>query len=141
LLGGARGLFDATGAVLLPDLAPIDDQAHQECVAALGQRAYDSAVRQGAQMTLSDLVSYALGGEYQLPGPVTPDIRLTRRELEVAGLVADGLSNRAIAAKLVISQRTAEGHVEHILTKLGFTSRSQIAAWSAEQRATGKAAT
>jgi non-specific serine/threonine protein kinase len=72
---------------------------------------------------------------------VTPDIRLTRRELEVAGLVADGLSNRAIAAKLVISQRTAEGHVEHILTKLGFTSRSQIAAWSAEQRATGKAAT
>ena len=48
---------------------------------------------------------------------------------EIAGLVAQGLSNREIASKLVISQRTAETHVEHILTKLGFTSRAQIAAW------------
>jgi non-specific serine/threonine protein kinase len=60
----------------------------------------------------------------------------TRREAEIADLVASGLSNRDIAATLVISQRTAEGHVEHILTKLGFTSRAQIVAWVAEQRAT-----
>ena len=46
----------------------------------------------------------------------------------------DGLSNREIAAKLVISRRTAEGHVDHILGKLGFTSRVQIAAWVAEHR-------
>lgn len=56
---------------------------------------------------------------------------LSARESEVAGLVAEGLSNRQIAARLVISERTAENHVAHILTKLGFTSRSQIAAWSA----------
>jgi DNA-binding CsgD family transcriptional regulator len=49
----------------------------------------------------------------------------------VARLVAQGRSNKEIAAQLVISQRTAENHVEHILTKLGFTSRSQIAAWLA----------
>jgi DNA-binding NarL/FixJ family response regulator len=56
---------------------------------------------------------------------------LTSRELQVACLVAGGRSNKEIAARLVISQRTAEGHVEHILTKLGFTSRAQVAAWAA----------
>lgn len=54
---------------------------------------------------------------------------LSAREAEVARLVADGLTNRQIAARLVISERTAGNHVAHILTKLGFTSRSQIAAW------------
>lgn len=53
---------------------------------------------------------------------------LSPREAEVAGLVAEGLTNRQIAARLVISERTAGNHVAHVLTKLGFTSRSQIAA-------------
>jgi DNA-binding CsgD family transcriptional regulator len=57
--------------------------------------------------------------------------QLTAREREVAALVAAGLSNKEIAAKLVISERTAEGHVERILGKLGFRSRSQIASWQA----------
>ena len=56
---------------------------------------------------------------------------LTERELEVAELVAKGMTDREIAAELVISQRTAESHVQHILTKLGFRSRAQIAAWAA----------
>jgi len=59
---------------------------------------------------------------------------LTRRELEVADLVADGLSNPEIAARLVISVRTAQGHVENILRKLGFNSRSRIAAWVTQRR-------
>ena len=49
----------------------------------------------------------------------------------MARLLARGRSNKEIAAQLVISQRTAEGHVERILTKLGFASRSQVAAWAA----------
>jgi DNA-binding CsgD family transcriptional regulator len=57
--------------------------------------------------------------------------QLTAREREVAALVATGLSNKEIAEKLVISERTAEGHVEHILGKLEFRSRSQIASWHA----------
>jgi DNA-binding NarL/FixJ family response regulator len=61
---------------------------------------------------------------------------LTRRERQVAALVAEGLSNKDIAARLVIAQRTAEGHVQSILTKLGLTSRTQIAAWVVEQRET-----
>ena len=54
---------------------------------------------------------------------------LTRREREVADLVAQGLTNREIAARLFISERTAESHVEQIRGKLGFRSRAQIAAW------------
>jgi DNA-binding NarL/FixJ family response regulator len=57
------------------------------------------------------------------PGP------LTEREAEVAVLVARGLSNRAIGTKLFITQATAARHVANIFLKLGFTSRSQIAAW------------
>jgi DNA-binding NarL/FixJ family response regulator len=45
--------------------------------------------------------------------------------------VAEGLTNKQIAERLVLSERTAQNHVQHILTKLGFTTRSQIAAWSA----------
>jgi DNA-binding NarL/FixJ family response regulator len=57
---------------------------------------------------------------------------LTAREREVATLVAQGKSNRAIAAELVISERTTESHVTNILGKLGFSSRAQIAAWAVD---------
>jgi DNA-binding CsgD family transcriptional regulator len=53
---------------------------------------------------------------------------LTRREREIAVLVAQGLSNRQIAATVQISERTVESHVQHILDKLGFTNRTQVAA-------------
>jgi DNA-binding CsgD family transcriptional regulator len=58
---------------------------------------------------------------------------LTRREHEVAHLVSQGLSNRKIAATLTVSERTVEDHVSNILAKLGFASRSRIAAWVASQ--------
>jgi DNA-binding CsgD family transcriptional regulator len=56
----------------------------------------------------------------------------------VARLVAGGRSNKEIAAELVIAQRTAENHVEHILAKLGFTSRAQLAAWVAASQPGGE---
>jgi predicted ATPase/DNA-binding CsgD family transcriptional regulator len=58
---------------------------------------------------------------------------LTRREREIAGLIARGLTNRAIAAELVISQATVARHVANMLPKLGFSSRAQVAAWMARQ--------
>jgi DNA-binding CsgD family transcriptional regulator/tetratricopeptide (TPR) repeat protein len=57
---------------------------------------------------------------------------LTRREREVAKLVADGMSNRVIAETLFIGERTVESHVSNILNRLGFNSRAQIAAWAVE---------
>jgi non-specific serine/threonine protein kinase len=81
----------------------------------------------------------ALGLEHKLPSRQVRGVDkrlpvLSPRELEVAELVAKGLTDREIAAELVIAQRTAESHVQHILTKLGFKSRSQIAAWAATGR-------
>jgi DNA-binding NarL/FixJ family response regulator len=58
---------------------------------------------------------------------------LSRRETEIAALVADGLTNKQAAAAAHISERTVESHVQHIMAKLGFTSRSQIAAWAARR--------
>ena len=59
---------------------------------------------------------------------------LSPREREVAALIAEGLSNRAIADRLGLSERTIEAHVEHILDKLGFSSRSKVAAWVTQDR-------
>ncbi|MBP2327553.1 ATP/maltotriose-dependent transcriptional regulator MalT [Kibdelosporangium banguiense] len=101
---------------------------------ALGDRALETAYARGAELGLDEAVAYALGGK---PAPVTSastargtaSTPLTRREQQVAELVAQGLSNKDMAARLVIAQRTAEGHVQRILTKLGFTTRTQLAAW------------
>jgi DNA-binding CsgD family transcriptional regulator/sugar lactone lactonase YvrE len=66
-------------------------------------------------------------------------IRLSRREREIADLVALGLTNREIGERLFISERTAEGHIQQIRNKLGFNSRTQIAAWSVEHKVVGPA--
>ena len=84
-------------------------------------------------MTVDQGTAYALGAE--LPAHVTsespePSQPLSPRESQVAALVGQGLTDRQIAERLVISSRTAEGHVASSLMKLGFTSRSQLAAWT-----------
>jgi non-specific serine/threonine protein kinase len=90
-------------------------------------------------MTLEQAVEYALAWvEPEKPGKARQSGRkpkgevLTSREREVAALVAHGQTNREIATTLVISERTADAHVQNILNKLGFSSRAQIAAWMAE---------
>ena len=67
------------------------------------------------------------------PAPAAVPSTLTPREREIAALIARGLSNRAIADELVISQATVARHVANMLTKLGFSSRAQVAAWVARQ--------
>ncbi len=59
---------------------------------------------------------------------------ITAREAQVAALVAEGLSNPAIAARLLVSRRTVSSHVAHILTELGLSNRVQIAVWATRQR-------
>ena len=64
--------------------------------------------------------------------------QLTPREVEVARLVARGLTNKQIGQALFVSERTAENHVQHILIKLGFSNRSQIAAWLVMEAPAGR---
>ncbi|WP_460831641.1 ATP-binding protein [Nocardioides hungaricus] len=90
---------------------------------------YKAAYQAGGGLTLDEVVA---GGSWP-EGPHATGRRelsvLTPREVEVARLVASGQSNRQIAETLTISTRTVESHVDHALTKLGFTSRVQLAAW------------
>lgn len=69
-----------------------------------------------------------------------PKSALSRREREIAALVAEGLTNKEIAQRLFISERTADGHLEHIREKLGVTNRAQVAAWVVAQPQGGAAA-
>ncbi len=97
---------------------------------ALGAREFAACFDAGAGLTAEDAVDYATGSEPSTVAAVDTGLEvLTRRERDVAMLIARGYGNRRIAQELVISVRTAESHVDHILTKLGFTSRTQIAAW------------
>ncbi|AQZ69196.1 hypothetical protein BKM31_53950 [[Actinomadura] parvosata subsp. kistnae] len=89
---------------------------------------------EGARLTADQAVACALEGDLPEPpaAPIVParqDSMLTPREREIAGLVARGLSNRGIADELVISPATVARHVANILAKLGFSTRTQIAAW------------
>lgn len=76
-----------------------------------------------------DPIVRAILGFLDAPPPRSLPGRLTARQLEVAALVAEGLTNRQIAERLGIEERSAEGHVERIRQRLGFSSRTQIAAW------------
>jgi DNA-binding CsgD family transcriptional regulator/tetratricopeptide (TPR) repeat protein len=104
------------------------------CREALGDEEYDAEVKRGMELSINEAVDSILGdgrapdATVGRPAPVGDPVRLTRREREIAVLIAQGLSNRQIAHSLVISQRTVESHVGNILTKFGFSSRAQIAA-------------
>ncbi|WP_327094401.1 LuxR C-terminal-related transcriptional regulator [Nocardia vinacea] len=134
LMGAAEALLrSATGVTTFFNvLYRYHDECERKVRRTLGDRGFDAAFRRGQAMGMSAAVSYALG-EPPTTAPHDSATRLTRRELEVAHLVAQGLTNKQIAAKLVLSQRTAQHHVEHILSKLGFTSRTQIAAWIVDE--------
>lgn len=132
LLGAATTAWRLSGAGRIePALQQVSEtRAALPARAALGRAAFEQEHARGAAMSFEQAVSFALDERRTRTAP-EPAARnpLTARESEIAALVAKGLSNRQIAGQLVISQRTAETHVEHILAKLGFTSRTQIAAW------------
>lgn len=105
--------------------------AQRQALGPPGDTAYGDAHRRGYELSVPEALAYALGEPLspRRTAPPLPDTGLTRRELEVAALIASGMTNRQIAERLVISRRTAEGHAERILAKLGFAARSQVAAW------------
>ncbi|MCE7003613.1 LuxR C-terminal-related transcriptional regulator [Kibdelosporangium philippinense] len=144
LIGAADQVWRLTGGE--PRIgSPILLDPHEQCARQarlhLGDQAFHAAVDCGAEHAtdLEHAAAYALGeATRSRPSPAWhPDTAtLTARERQVAQLVAEGLSNKQIAARLVIAPRTAEGHVERILTKLGFAKRAQIATWIHHQHLT-----
>jgi predicted ATPase/DNA-binding CsgD family transcriptional regulator len=140
LLGAADALWTlmSTSLEAIPGLFPVRQDSEKIAREALGSERFSSSYAEGAQMDLPSAIAYALE-EKAVPGRATrPGSRsgpavLTKREHQVAALLAAGLTNEDIAGKLVISRRTVDTHVEHILVKLGFTSRTQVAVWVAER--------
>ena len=140
LMGAADAAWAAVPAVLQPALRGYHDAALGAAREALPESECQAALAKGTAMSRADAIALALG-ESSRPAPRSEGTqagarpgRLTRREQDVAVLVARGLSNSQIAAELVISARTVETHVQHIMDKLGVSTRAQIAAWSAGQR-------
>jgi len=141
LVGSAQALRAAIGAPLAPRARSEQEQLLGGLRERLGSR-LDDLRAEGAALPLDGAVRYALETmDAGLAGPGTGDTGLAEsltpcilspREREVAGLVARGLSNREIAAELVVIEGSAANYVQRILTKLGFRSRAQIAVWAAE---------
>jgi non-specific serine/threonine protein kinase len=143
LLGAAEQIRERFGARDLVTSSPLGvrlEQGRAASLAALGDSRYEAAVRLGASADQDAAIAYALGEQPDLapraparedtvdPGP------LTRRERQVAELIAKGLTNKQIASRLAIGPRTVEAHVENILAKLRFRSRTQVAGWVARQQ-------
>lgn len=142
LLGAAFSVWEHSGANTSYDSMHrfAHEQVERQVRAMLSPDAFAKSYASGAECTPEEAVALALvEGPRGETAPDTGNAQdgagsvLTRREKEVAALVAQGLTNREIANTLVVSPRTAECHVQHILVKLNFTSRAQIASWTTTQ--------
>ena len=101
--------------------------------------AYLAAYGAGLDMTPDEIVDYVVDARRPAPRAVAPPVSegpLSRREMEVAELVADGATNAQVAARLFISERTVESHVASIFNKLGVDTRLQVARWFASTQVT-----
>jgi non-specific serine/threonine protein kinase len=110
--------------------------------ASLGDTVFAGAYAAGEKLELGEAVTEALAEEDRFddadsgpaPRSAQPTNPLTPREREVASLIGHGLTDRQIAEELVITTGTVGNHVVHILAKLGYHSRTQVAAWAVEHR-------
>ncbi len=129
LLGASQALLERVGGVLLPLWQADREWAEATARGQIGDVAFKRALTEGRSMDLDRAVSFACSDPRAAQHPIGS---LTKREREVAALIAQGLTNREIAAALVITEGTAANHIQHILNKLGFNTRAQVAAWAAE---------
>ncbi len=128
MLGIADSLSERIGGHLFPAMQAAVDTIAAKTAAELGaaMAAWHEA---GKQADRGDTIAAALELSLQQPAPPRQDLPLlTPRENEITQLITEGLTNRQIAGRLAIAQRTVDTHVGHILTKLSCTNRSQVAA-------------
>lgn len=136
LLGGASRLWSTAGTLVaaVPRLGSFREKSEQLTQQQMGMARYEVEWRRGNAARKAAVVRAAMGKEAFLPLRHQHEApKLTRREGEVTRLIAYGMTDRQISAHLVIAQRTAEWHVERILRKLDFSSRTQVAAWWSEE--------
>jgi DNA-binding CsgD family transcriptional regulator len=134
LFGAMENLRAEAGATINAGMAPTLAQSTTSVTATLGPSKFATEFKAGQQLSRDAAARLALR-EAAPPAAAASDHRragvLGQRETDVARLVADGLSNKEIGARLFISERTVESHVRSIMNKLGFNSRAQIAGWMA----------
>jgi len=136
LLGAVSALASGVSIPVGTEFGAHHARCAQAVASALGPEAYGKALTEGSRYdTPAQAIALALRENSENGKGTAPAAApaLTRREREVAALVARGLTNRLIAAELCLSPRTADRHVENILTKLGLRRRAQIAVWWAER--------
>jgi DNA-binding NarL/FixJ family response regulator len=134
LLGAADTVRTSAGATVIPFIGLMVVQAEEYAIGALGESRFQAEFEIGRRLTREAAVGLALGETAHAPVTDTEGAGrelLGKRQADVARLVAEGLSNKQIGARLFISERTVDSHVRSILDKLGFSSRAQIAAWMA----------
>jgi non-specific serine/threonine protein kinase len=129
LMGAAAVFHAASRTRSIPLVETLVAESADIARRELGAARFAATELAGRGMSAAEAI--ALAREASVPGPVTSTSPLTVREKQVAELVARGLTNRQIAAHLSLSERTVGAHVEHILDKLGFASRTQIGVWAA----------
>jgi DNA-binding NarL/FixJ family response regulator len=118
----------------MPFLALSLAHARERAVTALGAARFEAELETGRHLGRDSALALALGqpAHADVPAAASADLGLLgKRQADVARLIADGLTNRQIGARLFISERTVDSHVRSILSKLGVSSRAQIAAWMA----------
>jgi predicted ATPase/DNA-binding CsgD family transcriptional regulator len=134
LLGAAETLATQTGADMMGPAVPFLASAKQLARESLGDASFEAEYAAGKRMSRDAAVRLALGEAAPVEATVSDAAvasPLAKREVEVARLIAEGLSNKQIGARLFISEATVASHVRHIMDKLGVSSRSQIAVWMA----------
>ena len=131
LSGAADATWRSIPARVPEPLGPFIDECTRQGAEALGDMGWQAEYDRGRALDRAAALALALGEAPQPTPRQADDDPLTRRQREVAQLVAQGLTDREVATRLSISIRTAESHVEQILARLGFRSRAQIAAWVA----------
>ncbi len=133
LLGASQAIRIGAGATVMAVLAPFIVQAEESSSAALGASKYAAEFEIGRRLSRDAAVRLALGESHAVASASDHAGAgvLGKREADVALLIADGLSNKQIGARLFISERTVDSHVRSILNKLGVNTRAQIAGWIA----------
>jgi predicted ATPase/DNA-binding CsgD family transcriptional regulator len=137
LLGAAETVRAGTGASVIPFLAPLLAQAEESAITAVGRSKFQAEFDAGKGLRREAAIALALGEPAQVAAPASGDGSdglLGKREVEVAELVAEGLTNKQIGSRLFISAHTVDSHIRSIMNKLGFNSRAEIAAWMASSK-------